>query len=434
MYQSSTVLTYLSDELTAHDLVTSEEFWFNFNVASLFFDSIPMSSSALLSNPRLRDLWSSSRDSASAIYSSGLLRPILMGSKSCVGEVAEGMIARGTIHHLGGAEELRRHAEDIDRATSTSNYAWVREDTFRECYATNYEKAIERIRQRNCWSSGSPIRAREKPGIKKLHEWAQKCAASSELWASSVHKLLDHGIRGLPPDTKNRLKMLAEVSYYEILRRLLDSCLTVAEPLLDLATLVSTADPVPVEESATVVERTELLECPLPFERLARLPLMNVLQLRGTDPFVGLRNALHQVRRGEVLLNQDIKAKVVECVDLLEIFTRSLNDAVDRREILQDMAKKSKYRSLRFFFNGLRLVAIRIGLSTGGPSVGLFLAAHGVGGDILRRLETRANPNRYSLPEPSGGDVVVNLIDGRNRPPGNSAAQDQRALQSRRTE
>jgi KaiC/GvpD/RAD55 family RecA-like ATPase len=411
--QASTILTALSDELTASGLVGEDEFWFNFNVGGLFFDSMPVSAASLLSNPRMRDAWSVSADGAAAIYSNGLLRPILMGKLESMAAVAEEMIRRRTIHHLAGAADLRRHAARIDSATFKE--AWVDEQVFRRNYSLAYSRSLERGVSTRTLGTDFTIPNEDWRGVMKVVGWSRAQAAAKVLRATELHKFLAT-TPGLSLGTKRRLKLLADIAFYETQRRLLTTCLTVATSQIGLAALVNSSSSQGADSEASMVAaQVESFECAIPFRRLAKLPFPDIIQLRQTAPFVELRRMLHGLRRGEFLDRTEIRVTLVECADLLHTFTRDINRAA-RSDILRAAERESRAKSLKVFVNAGRVIAIGVGLATR-TGVGLLMAAIGAGTLAVEHLQRRGQPKQYSLPEPSERDLIVDVNSGASRVP-----------------
>lgn len=407
MATSRSIFTYLSDEYIELNSISKDEFWFSLNTACLFFDEIPFSSAALLGHRFLSSAWGSG-EWASRLFKSGLIRPVLMGNKHSLVEVASSMIEHGTIHCLDSDNALLRHAEAIDSAGF--NELWVYESEFRRRYSTAFEQVIDRLRTEGVWGSGELIRSGE---LDKLHIWAKERVTSEDLRASSVYRFVDATPGRFSPTATKEVKLLADVTYYGVLRTLLDAACTFAGPQVDLANIVYSAMTSAREISSSDSGlRVEEISCPLPFDRLATLPVEDVLNLRESTRFRDLRATLHDVRNGGEFSKKKIRASLAKCLDLLDHYSRETN-ANWRDNMLREAEMNKPLRKLDFWLV-VAPSAITVAVVVVGKANWLIAGAglYGLARHVVREAERRSRPERYSLPEATKDHVLINPIDG----------------------
>jgi hypothetical protein len=409
MRTSRSIFTYLSDEYIALNKVGKNQFWFSLNMACLFFDEIPLPSSALLSNRFLSSAWSGGGEWASQLFRSGLIRPVFMGDKRSLCDVASSMIAHGTIHHLDSDNALLRHAQAIDSADFRE--LWVDEAAFRRGYSVAFEQVVDHLETEGLRDINE--QRVELGQLDKLHAWAKERVLSEDLRASNVHRFLDQAPHRFSPFGAKSVKLLADVTYQAVLGAHLDAACTFSRPEVDLANIVHSAMTSSGEISPSDSElHVENVQCPLPFDRLAMLPVSDVLNLRESKCFRDLRATLHDVRAGGQFSERKIRESLALCLDFLDHYSRETN-ANWRSSMLRDAEKHRSWTTLAFWFGAPSSITVAVIV---GGKVGGWLIA-GVGSalvlrHLLQRAERRSRPERYSLPQITTDHVVINPIDG----------------------
>jgi hypothetical protein len=165
-----------------------------------------------------------------------------------------------------------------------------------------------------------------------LHRWAQDRANSADLRATEVHHFVDQARMSV--GFRARVKMLADVAYHHACRDILGCCLSIGDAQSDLAsTLESQPDNVDVGDPGKGFSVVPIKEW-VPFERLAALPLDDVLTLRAETPFVELRDALRRVRWREPLAVEALESTLRKCLTLLRDYVKA-PEGFARRAVLK---------------------------------------------------------------------------------------------------
>ena len=361
-----------------------------------------------------------------------------MGDNHSLVEVASSMIKNRTIHRLDSDDALLKHAEAID-STGFKEFH-VNESWFRRRYSTAFEQVVDRLRSGGRWVSDNKELIR--PGeLDKLHIWAKERVGSEDLRQSSVYHFLDEDPGRFSPTATMEVKLLADETYYEALRTLLEntSC-TVAGPQFDRANLVysATTPDREISISDSGLRVVEIGECQLPYDRLATLPVEDVLNLRESTDFRNLRATLHDVRNGGLFSEEKIRESLARCLHFLDRYSRDTS-AEWRDVIIRHAEKNKRFRKLQFWVLEIpkpvgAAIVVGIGIAKGAAALGADVpavvrplvdapgswlmggAAIAAAGFYLRGVIHSTRPDRFTFPAwtyPVEVDTVHGIIKGK---------------------